>query len=223
MDLSINKRVSFRALRILTYTILFKAIIDSITLIGELIESDLIYTIGRFADFINIVACVLCFVGIVALSTKFIYSHRIMVAVLILECVTVMLATFELRLFLSGYEVADDVVEWITLISMAAGRLLVGAAFFFLMTGFGEILRAEGNIVLAAAFEKLGLLYPCCNSIHAVLRTVSIAADNTVISTAAAAFEILGIVLVIIMYRRVSDAAFMIWKNRESIITKGWI
>jgi len=222
-NLSINKRVSFRALRILTYTILFKAIIDAVILISGLTGSDLIYTIARFAGFINLVACVLCFVGVTALSSRFITAHRITVAVLILECVALLMVTVELRLMVINYEAAAAVGEYITLFLIAAGRLLIGAAFFLLMTGFGKILREEEQIASALSSERMGIIYLCCSSIGAILRLFALSSDSTIITAVSAAFDIAGIILDILVYRRATDSAFLIWKKRGTAITKGWV
>ena len=221
--MSINKRVSFRALRILTYTILFKAIIDAVILISGLTGSDLIYTIARFAGFINLVACVLCFVGVTALSSRFITAHRIIVAMLILECVALLMVTVELRLMVINHEAAAATVEFITLYLIAAGRLLIGAAFFFLMTGFGKVLREEGEISSALTSERLGFIYLFCNSFGVVFWTFVLSADGAVLIAVREAWKAVGIILEILMYRRASDAAFLIWKNRGTVITKEWI
>ena len=126
-----NKRVSFRALRILTYTILFKAIIDAVMLVSRVAGADLIYTTLRFAGFIDLVAAVLCFVGVIALSPRFITSYRTIVSVLLLECVALLLVTVELWLMVSNYVAAIAVVERIMLLLLATDRLLMGAVFSF--------------------------------------------------------------------------------------------
>ena len=221
--MSINKRVSFRALRTLTYLILFKAIIDTVVLVSRTAGADLIYTVAHFADFINLVACVLCFVGVTALSSRFVLSHRFTVAALILECVALLPVTVELRLMVSQYEAAAASAGFITLFLISAERLLIGAAFFFLMTGFGKILREEGDIASATASERLGITYLCCNSLGAILRPLVLTPNSTMLIAIPVVFEIAGIILEFLMYRNASNAAFLIWKNRRTVITKGWI
>ena len=221
--MSINKRVSFRALRTLTYLILFKAIIDTVVLVSRTAGADLIYTVAHFADFIDLVACVLCFVGVTALSSRFVLSHRFTVAALILECVALLLVTVELRLMVSQYEAAAAAAGFITLFLISAERLLIGAAFFFLMTGFGKILREEGDIASATASERLGITYLCCNSLGAILRPLVLTSNSTMLIAIPVVFEIAGIILEFLMYRNASNAAFLIWKNRRTVITKGWI
>ena len=223
MDLSINKRVSFRALRILTCTILFKAIIDTVVLVSRTAGADLIYTVAHFADFIDLVACVLCFVGVTALSSRFVISHRFTVAALILECVALLLVTVELRLMVSQYEAAAAAAGFITLFLISAGRLLIGAAFFFFMTGFGRMLRDDGENAFATASTRLGIIYLCCNSLGAILRPLVLTSNSTMLIAIPVVFEIAGIILEFLMYRNASNAAFLIWKNRGTVITKGWI
>lgn len=221
--MGINKSVSFRSLRILTYTMLFKAIINAVILISGMTGLDLIYTTARFADFINLVGFVLCFVGVTALSSRFIIAHRIMVTMLIFECIALLMVTVRLRLMVANYEAAAAAAEQIMLFLIVAGRLLIGAAFFFLMTGFGKILREEGDIASALASERLGIIYLCVNSFGVIVWTFVLTGDITVIIAARAGFKLVGIILEILMYRRASYAAFLIWKNRGTVIAKGWI
>ena len=89
-------RISVTALRVLTYTILIKAVISAVMLICMIAEVfalrssmpdvtvvGVVYLIAQTAEFINIVACVLCLGGIAALSAYYVSTRKIMVTVLL--------------------------------------------------------------------------------------------------------------------------------------------
>lgn len=161
------RRVSARTLRLLTYTILIKAVISTVMLsctmvVGlellSVIEAvpavDSIYIIAQALGFVNIVACVMCLGGISALSEKFTVSHILMVVVLIIECIMTLLVALEMRLMVLGNSDAASVVEFVMLASVAVARLLMGVALFFFMKGIGEILRRYGDITAASKSER---------------------------------------------------------------------
>lgn len=213
--MSTNSTVSYRALRLLTYTIICKAVIDAVMLIGRMTALNVLYTIAKAAGFINIVACIVCLVGIITLSGKMVSTFRVMVIVLILDCVSLLLFTLDMRLAISDYTAEAAVIRIIALISIAAERLLIGAAFLFLMKGFGEILRAADDTA-AAACEKLGMIYLCCNSAGTIAAAIAELAGAEAFRRVAYVLFILVIILEFLMARRSYDAAFRIWRMRTS-------
>ena len=92
--------VSVPALRMLTYTILTKAVISAVILVCTVVTlitmrfamPDMPWVgvtdvIAQTAGFVNTVACAMCLVGICSLSKYFIYTNRIMVLEMITQCV----------------------------------------------------------------------------------------------------------------------------------------
>lgn len=215
--MSTNKRVSFKGLRILTYTILIKAVIDAGMLVSRLLESDVLLTITHAAEFINITACVLCLGGAVALSSLFVHVHRMMVVMLILKCLTLLMISVDLFLIISNNDPATGGPGFVALILFIAGRLIAGAALFLLMKGFGEILRKEGDNDAAAAMEKTGVIYLICNSIGAILAALVGAIAGAALFVMAIVFDVLCVILETMMFQKTSAAAFRIWKSRASI------
>ncbi len=216
------KRVSVTALRILTYTILIKAVISAVMLIctaaawfslrpgaPDLPQTGVVFVIAEAVGFINIVATVMCLSGISWLSRRFVAAHRIMVAVLITQCVLMMLITIELALSVNNVA-GTAAVEMFMLAFEAADRLLIGAAFLFCMKGFGEILREDGDQVSAVAIERLGTAYFVC-SIAGVIPLIMTFAKAVAFITI---YYLAGAILEFLMYRKASDAAFRIWRKR---------
>ena len=218
--MSTKRKVSFRALRILTYTILAKAIIDAVMLACMLTGADGLLVISQVIGFINIIACVMCLVGIIGLSRKFVSTFRIMVLVLIIACFTLLMIVLEIRMINKDINTAFA-VETIALVSFTAARLLIGAAFLFLMRGFGETLKEEDERSLAVAAEKLGIIYLCCNSAGAVIRAFAVEKGGIPLIAAAAIFDFVGIAIEILMYRRAYGAAYIIWRRRAFVAADG--
>jgi len=214
--MSTNNKFSFRALKALTYTVLSKAIIDAVILVSTMTDSNVLLTITQAAEFICIVACVMCLGGVVSLSGKFNTVRRIMVFVLILDCITLLLIMFEMRMLISGYSAAGD-FESIALVSFAAERLLIGAAFLFLIKRFGEILRKEGDDASAPGPERLGMIYLFSNSSAAILAAFVVTTGKAPLIAASAVFELAGVILELLMYRRVSGTALLLWRKRAGV------
>lgn len=64
------------------------------------LTSDILITASYTAAFINTVACVICLVGVTALSKRFVYVLRFMVTVLMLMLMSVMILMYAVgRLF----------------------------------------------------------------------------------------------------------------------------
>ena len=219
--MSTKRKVSFRALRILTYTILAKAIIDAVMLACMLTGADGLLVVAQAIGFINIIACVMCLVGIIGLSRKFVSTFRIMVLVLIIACFTLLMIVLEIRMIINKDINTAFAVETIALVSFTAARLLIGAAFLFLMRGFGSTLKEEDEDALAAAAEKLGIIYLCCNSAGAVIRAFAVEKGGIPLIAAAAIFDFVGIAIEILMYRRAYGAAFIIWRRRAFVAADG--
>ena len=217
--MSTNNKFSFRALRVLTYTVLSKAIIDAVILVSMMTDSHVLLTIAHAAEFVCIVAFVMCLGGITALSKKFDTERRIMVIVLILDCITLLLIMFEIRMLISS-DSAAGYFESIALVSFAAERLLLGAAFLLLMKGFGEILRNEGDDASATASERLGMIYLCSNSAAAILAAFVVTTGKAPLIAASAVFELAGIILEFLMYRRASGTALLLWRKRAGVTDK---
>lgn len=220
-------KVSVPALRILIYTILAKAVIDMVMLACMTASgADMVYTartipeissvliIAQTAGFINVVACVMCLGGIAALSEKFVRAQGIMVAVLLIECFIMLPVTAGLYLTITGNAAAASAMNAATLTLAAAERLLTGAAFLFLMKGFGENLRRYEDGVSAASSEKLGRIYFCLSIVSAI-GTFFLGSDlgfpmvltDLIVGLA-------GVILELLMYIRAKDAAFLIWRKR---------
>ena len=214
-----NKKVNFKSLRILTYTVLIKTVIDTVILLSRLTESYVLQAIAQEAEFINIVACALCLGGIAALSGKFVTVHRIMVIVLILDCITLLLITFELRMIMSDYAEAAAGFESLVVGLYTAERLLIGAAFLFFVKGFGEALRIEGDSAAAEVFERLGALYLCFSSVGAVMAAFAVTTEGIPFKVASTVFEIAGIAIEFLIYRKASYAARLIWMKRAAVIS----
>lgn len=222
-----GRRVSVRALRILTYTILVKALVSAgmlfCTAAAHFAVRSSSGDISGYADaqiicqavyFIDIVVCVMCLIGVISLSKRFVYTHRVMVAVLITYCAVILLFSAELRLALGSYEKAANAVGIITLVMSAAVRLLVGAAFLLLMKGFGEVLlQAVGDEAMASKTERLGLIYFGCNTVAALSGSLAGSALGSS-SMAAIVLDFAVVILEFLMYRRASAAAFRIWRRR---------
>ncbi len=219
------RKVSVRALRILTYTILIKAVLSAVFLIctlagvialrsasANVIFSEVIFLLAQAAEFINIVACVMCLGGITALSIRFVATHMTMVIVLVLECVLLMMFTAEVSLAAVNNETAST-FSTIMLILYAAIILLIGAAFLFCMRGFGEVLRRENDSASAESAEKLGIIYLIINAVGAALFVLSISGGGIMMLLALSLLYLLGAILELIMYRKAYDAAFRYWRK----------
>ncbi len=219
--------ISARTLRILTYTILIKAVISTVMLscttvvglellsvIKEVPGVDSIYIITQALGFINIVACVMCLGGISALSEKFTVSHILMVVVLIIECIMTLLVALEMRLMVLGNSDAASVVEFVMLASVAVARLLMGVALFFFMKGIGEILRRYGDITAASLSEHLGFVYICCNTVAVILAGFTWIGSGIAVLILSAVINFAAAILELLMYRKTSDATFRLWRQR---------
>lgn len=217
-------RVSVPALRILTYTILIKAGISAVRLMctvaagiallssaEDMSATGSIFVVAQTAGLINIVACVMCLDGIRALSSKFITTQRIMVAVLITDCFMLLPVTAQLYLMIIGKTAAASALNAIMLTLEAAESLLIGSAFLFLMKGFGESLRNEGDS--ASACEKLGTIYLCFAAANAAV-TVFMGPDSGIpLLAAETVLALAGVILEVLIFIRVRSAAFRIWRK----------
>ena len=220
-------RISVLALRILTYTILIKAVISAVMLICMIAEIfalrsstpdvtvvGVIYLITQTAEFINIAACVMCLGGIAALSACFVSTRKIMVTVLLTQCLVLLLTTVSLGLATGNNETATSYAKTITLASDSAERLLIGAAFLFCLKGFGEVLRNDGDAGSAEACERLGAVYLYCNIAGIILHTLVISKGSRSVWIVLAGLFFVWAILEFLMYFKVSDAAFRIWRKR---------
>ena len=220
-------RISVTALRVLTYTMLIKAVISAVMLICMIAEVfalrssmpdvtvvGVVYLIAQTAEFINIVACVLCLGGIAALSACFVSARKLMVAVLLVQCLLLLLTTVGLGLTTGSNETEISYAQIITLASDSAERLLIGAAFLFCMKGFGEVLRNDGDKGSAEVCERLGAVYLYCSIGGVILHTLVISKESRYVWIVLAGLFFVWAILEFLMYFKVSDAAFRIWRKR---------
>lgn len=220
------RKVSVRALRILTYTILIKAVLDAVALACDISArlalltnmtaipaTDAIYMISRAAMFVNIVACVMCLGAITQLSDRLVAAYRIMAVVLISECVTLLMLAVEIRLMVSGYETVAAALDSIMLTLIAAEKLLIGVAFLFLMRGFGGALKDIGDDGSGTILARLGAIYLWICIISGVLKVLMPTMRENMF-LAAAAFDLVEVVIEVLMYLKTADAAFRIWRSR---------
>ena len=220
-------RISVTALRVLTYTILIKAVISAVMLICMIAEVfalrssmpdvtvvGVVYLIAQTAGFINIAACVICLGGIAALSAYFVSTRKIMVMVLLIQCLVLLLTTVSLGLATGNNETATSYAQTIMLASDSAERLLIGAAFLFCMKGFGEVLRNDGDTGSAVVCERLGTVYLYCSIAGVILHTLVISKDSSSVWIVLAVLFFVWAVLELLIYFKVSDAAFRIWRKR---------
>ncbi len=205
-------RGSFTALRILTYIMLIKAGVDAVMLVSKLTSSDIMLTIARTADFISIVACVLCLVGVTGISKRFVYVFRMMVAVLLLDSIAMLFAAIELRMSAGNYLTAAAVLKYIALASVAAERLLIGAAFLLLMKSFGSLLDSVGDHTASVTAERSGQIYLVCNTVCVILSLMREFAGIQTVIIMASVMDLVIIVIEIVMYRIAADAAFRYWR-----------
>lgn len=203
----------------MTYAVLMKAFVDMVLLISRTAAFNTVYMIAIVAGFINIVACVLCLAGIAKLSKQYVYAFRIMVAVIAIMCVTVFLIILDVRLITNSYMTGAYSARMVTLVSAMCIRMLIGVAFLCYMRGNGEILRKAGDDHCASSSEKVGSIYLYLNSMGALFSTFALYSNSKISIAAAVVFDIIGIILELLMYRRAADAAFLIWKNRTVSIS----
>lgn len=219
------RKVSVRALRILTYTMLIKAVLSAVFLIctlagvialrsatANVIFSEVIFLLAQAVEFINIVACVMCLGGITALSISFVATHMTMVIVLILECVLLMMFTAEVCLTAVNNENASA-FGTIMLVLYAVIILLIGAAFLFCMRGFGEVLRRENDAASAESAEKLGIIYLIISAVVTALFVLTIPRGGIVMLLALSLLYLSEAILELLMYRKAYDAAFRFWRK----------
>ncbi len=215
--MSTNSKVSFRALRVLTYTVLFKAIIDALIPVSRITDRHGLSMVAQAMEFVCIVACVMCLGGVTALSGKFVSVRRIMVVVLILDCITLLMIIFELQMIIGDYTEAAAGFESLALVSHTAERLLIGAAFLLFMKGFGEALRKVDDSIAAEASERLGSMYLCFSCAGAIVAAFAVSTGRASMTAASAVFELAEIILELLMYRSVSGAALLLWRKRAAV------
>ena len=219
-------RISVPALRTLTYTILIKAVISAVIMICTIAEVFVLrsstpditavgiaYLTAQTVGFVNIAACVMCLGGIAALSAGFVSARKMMVTVLLLQCLVLLLTAAGLG-FAIGNSEAATAAQIITLASDAAETLLIGVAFLFCMKGFGEVLRNDGDTGSAVVCERLGTVYLYCSIAGVILHTLVISKDSSSVWIVLAVLFFVWAVLELLMYFEVSDAAFRIWRKR---------
>lgn len=224
-DMRATGRLNLPALRILTYNILIKAVISAVMLVCiaaadvGLIAPALniagvgdVSVVARTAEFVNIVAFVMCLREIAAISRRFVTVQRIVIASLITECFAVVLimAAVYLTVFENSIDMAFVVTVMLSL--FAVEKLLIGTAFLFLMKGFADGLRDIGDVSVGAD-EKLGVLYLCCNIVGVTCAVLAGPDNNFVLVTILALLHLSNVILEIMMYIKVSDAAQQIWKK----------
>ncbi len=220
-------RVSVHALRILTYTILTKALISAVMFLCALAAwislnvaspaiqiIEILFITSVAAGFLNCVAVMMCLGGVSLLSKRFVSTRRIMVAVLLLWCSAILMAIVQIGLDGAGCSSAAAAAGDLMLTSVGAEKLLTGAAFLFITKGFGEALREEGDDVRPAAMERLGRVYYCFTIFSILLMAVGLLKFVPAFLPVQASLYLAGAVLEFMIYRRVSDAAFRIWRKR---------
>lgn len=197
-------------MRILTYTILIKAVIDSFLLISMTLTSDILITASYTAAFINTVACVICLIGVTALSKRFVYVLRLMVTVLML--MSVMILMYAIGRLFTVLDPGPANIMYIERTLMAAVRIVFGVAFLFLMKGFGESLKDDGDEYSASATEKTGIIYMCCSSMMAFLKILDGTVPGVIVPVSVIIYAA-SVIIEILMYRRAYEAAFCIWRK----------
>ena len=230
-----GKNVSVRALRILTYTILIKAVISAVKLVCSAadglaarmiipgwIGAGTVYVIAQMTGFIAIIAGVMCLVGISVLSKHFVYSYRVAVAVLIMESTALLMATLDIFLTINKVSEANIASGVIVLLSIVVARLLIGVALLLLMRGFGEVLRDAEDFKSATAHERLGSIYFCFNFVAVMLAGLAETKGSDAAFFSALAVSFFCIILELIIYRTISDSAFRIWRQRAFDDSEEW-
>ena len=223
--MDVANRISVTALRTLTYTILIKAVISAVIMICTIAEIFVLrsstpditavgiaYLTAQTVGFVNIAGCVMCLGGIAALSAKFVSTRKIMVTVLLLQCLVLLLTAAGLG-FAIGNSEAATAAQIITLASDVAETLLIGVAFLFCMKGFGEVLRNDGDPGSAEVCERLGCIYLCWSIAGIILHTLVLLKGSSSLLIALAVLSLIGAILEFLMYKMVSDAAFRIWRK----------
>ena len=194
-----------------------------------------VYAAALMVRFINIVACVMCLGGMCELSKHFLAAHRILAAVPVLECAVILLIALEKTLVTGNYGTVSAIVTIIMHASAAAGRLLAGASFLFLTKGFGELLRRDPkgrdsqtdrsedrdtdknedrDYPEASSLERLGVIYLCCTGAAAFFADAIGISGGTATMIIVTVLNLAVIILDLIIYLRVSDIAFRIWRQR---------
>lgn len=208
-----DQKVSLAALRILAYTILVKAISGVVIIIGTALSSDALYSVAMTAEIINTVACVLCLIGVTALSKQFIYAFRTTIAVLLLESFAMLSAVFELFLTATGHTAMASATDYFALASSSAGRLLIGAALLFLMKAFGEMQQNDGNSSAASSAVKTSIVYCCLVAASVVLSGLKVVSNLSALEAVSMIINLSAIALEVLMYRMASKAAYSYWRK----------
>lgn len=207
------RRISVPALRILTRTILIKAVISAVLficaaaagiyLLSGAPDTSAIWVacvIAQTAGFVNAVAAVLCLGGVTALSARITGAYRAVTAALIVQCLVLLLVTMIMYLPAADYQAAAAVVRITLLALIAAERLLIGAAFLFLAKSF------DGT-------GRIGTFYFYYSIAGIILPMAAIRAGDAAFMFVVAAVCLAGAVLELLMYRQISEAAFSIWRK----------
>lgn len=213
-----NRQIIFRSFRVLTYIVLIKAVIDLAMLISRMASLTTVYTIATAAGFINIVACVLCLMGIIELSVHYTYAFRIMVAVITITFITLLLVVLDVRHMTNSNMMGASSIRIFALILVMVIRVLIGAALLFYMRGNGEIIGKKAGDHGIFSSEKIGSIYLYLNSIGALFSTFALYSNSKLSIAAAVVFDIVGIVLELLIYYRAADAAIMFWKSHTAVI-----
>ncbi|MBQ6500212.1 MAG: hypothetical protein IJI87_02325 [Mogibacterium sp.] len=225
--MDVANRISVTALRTLTYTILIKAVISAVTMICTIAEIfvlhssatdvtaiGIVYLTAQTVGFINIAGCVMCLGGIAALSAKFVSTRKIMVTVLLIQCLVLVFVAAGLSFVTVNNGAATTAARIITFASDALKSLLTGAAFLLCMKGFGEVLRNNGDAGSAEVCERLGRLYLFWSIAGIVLHTQILPKESGSLLIALAVLFLVEAILEFLIYLKVSDAAFRIWRKR---------
>ena len=230
-----GKSVSVRSLRVLAYTILIKAVVSAVKLgcsaadglaarsiIPEWTGTGTVYVIAQMIGFNAIITGVMCLGGISVLSKSFVYSYRVAVVVLIMECTALLIAALDIFLTINRVAAARVASGLIVLCSIVAARLLIGVAILLLMRGFGEALRKSEDVRSAASHERFGLIYLYFNCAAVILAGLAETNGSDTAFYSALAISLICIVLEILIYLTISDTAFRIWRQRAFDDSKEW-
>lgn len=222
-------RVRVPALRMLTLSMLIKAIVSAVMcacaaaasfslyssgrdIPGLIIISAIVQTIGLF----NGVVCILSLSRVSVISKRFESACKAAVVALFSDCLILLLTGVEAWLLAGSFKTPAAVVDWMILAGIFFKRLILSTAFLQIMKGFSEILRENGDRKRAAASERTGNAYMCCNAIGVVLLALFWAKVSVLTHASSAAVYLSCTVIEFIMYRIASEAAFTLWRARFS-------
>lgn len=231
-----DNKAWIKALKVLPYTILINAVFGAVMLIcvtavdfcvehygcgaftGEYVLSNT-STFAQAMVFIGCIICIACLGSLGTLSDDFYEARKIMVSVIILDCLVIMLSLAGMVVDSTHNGRSIDEYRYILQTVIAVDKILKGYSFMQVMKAYSDVLHRDGSDELSQKSAKLGTAYMCAavagaltGALEAILKPGPAAGALLLLTVATMAA---AVVIGFGMFNVTNKAGFQIWRKRK--------